>query len=95
MNYSIIVLIILSIVILNGCVNTPSGAIDLSPDEPIKEVGFELMSFKVKHRFKLNYREVLKEKISAEVSLYCLEHYVWHTIVREVSLDDTYSYTIR
>jgi hypothetical protein len=72
-----------------------SGAIDLSPDEPIKEVGFELMNFKVKHRFKLNYREVLKEKISAEVSLYCLEHYVWHRIVREVRLDDSYSYTIR
>jgi len=76
-----ICLTVLSLIFFHDCVNSP---IDLSP-EPIRPLGFELINFKVKHRFDKNYKKSLNSL--SWIELYCLECYEWHRVERSWSLD--------
>jgi len=87
--YALIILILCL-----GCVNTQSGAIDLTPKERWVKEGYALNLNDRNHLYRDNYEELLIKTRGEPVAMYCIEHYRYEKI-SIIHKPDTTIYIVR
>ena len=85
---------ILLLLLLIGCENTASEAIDLSPKEKRVKEGYALNLNTGEHLYKDDFVELLIQTHGERVAMYCMEHYRYETISVLNKADTTY-YIVR
>ena len=90
-----ITLAISSILMFKNCVNSPNGAIDLSP--PLSEFNTDFYGLKLKssmHLYKDDFKALLIKTNKSPIIVYCTEHYEYESISKVIKPDTTY-YIVR
>lgn len=95
-------LAISSILMFKNCVNSPNGAIDLSPrlESPEKSntpVSTDFYGLKLKssmHSYRDDFKKLLIKTNGSSIMVYCTEHYEYESISKVIKPDTTY-YIVR
>ena len=78
-----------------NCVNSPNGAIDLSP--PLSEFNTDFYGLKLKssmHSYRDDFKKLLIKTNGSSIMVYCTEHYEYESISKVIKPDTTY-YIVR